>query len=120
MLTQTLVWDNVYGFDYSCIKDIALREPLVDTVDLKSVVTDPCMIKVCLPLFLVIRPLTFPWQHIDLLTAKKEDLTFEVPFTLRATRNDCKHNPHAFFVRVVISRVYLRCPCVPRLVRYIF
>jgi len=41
-----IVWDNVYGFDYSCIKDIALREPLVDTVDLKAVVTDPCLIKV--------------------------------------------------------------------------
>jgi protein arginine N-methyltransferase 1 len=41
-----LVWDNVYGFDYSCIKDIALREPLVDTVELKAVVTDPSMIKV--------------------------------------------------------------------------
>lgn len=41
-----LVWDNVYGFDYSCIKDIALREPLVDTVELKSVVTDPYMLKV--------------------------------------------------------------------------
>jgi len=41
------VWDNVYGFDYSCIKNIALREPLVDTVDLKAVVTDPCMVKVC-------------------------------------------------------------------------
>lgn len=41
-----LVWDNVYGFDYSCIKDIALREPLVDTVELKAVVTDPCLIKV--------------------------------------------------------------------------
>ncbi|KAJ3866690.1 S-adenosyl-L-methionine-dependent methyltransferase [Lentinula novae-zelandiae] len=73
-------WDNVYGFDYSCIKDIALREPLVDTVDLKSVVTDPCMIK-----------------HIDLLTAKKEDLTFEVPFTLRATRNDYAHAFLAWF-----------------------
>lgn len=41
-----VVWDNVYGFDYSCIKDIALREPLVDTVELKAVVTDPCLIKV--------------------------------------------------------------------------
>ena len=40
------VWDNVYGFDYSCIKEIALREPLVDTVELKAVVTDPCLIKV--------------------------------------------------------------------------
>jgi len=40
------VWDNVYGFDYSCIKEVALREPLVDTVDLKAVVTDPYPLKV--------------------------------------------------------------------------
>lgn len=40
------VWDDVYGFDYSCIKEIALREPLVDTVDLKAVVTNPCKIAV--------------------------------------------------------------------------
>jgi hypothetical protein len=39
------VWDNVYGFDFSCIKDIALREPLVDTVELKAVVTDPYPLK---------------------------------------------------------------------------
>jgi hypothetical protein len=42
-----IVWDNVYGFDFSCIKDIALREPLVDTVELKAVATDPCILKVC-------------------------------------------------------------------------
>jgi len=41
-----LVWENVYGFNYSCIKDIALREPLVDAVELKAVVTNPCVIKV--------------------------------------------------------------------------
>ena len=40
------VWDNVYGFDYSVIKDIALREPLVDTVELKATVTNPCKFKV--------------------------------------------------------------------------
>lgn len=120
------VWDNVYGFDYSCIKEIALREPLVDTVELKAVVTDPCLIKVrstfctaisvshrgerarrCLivgdcfgcwrqllsvdvqhirvPCLTVLRP-----QHIDLRTVKKEELTFTHPFTLTATRNDCK------------------------------
>jgi len=73
-------WDNVYGFDYSCIKDIALREPLVDTVELKSVVTDPYMLK-----------------HINLLTAKKEDLTFTSPFTLTATRNDYIHAFLAWF-----------------------
>jgi len=73
-------WENVYGFDFSCIKDIALREPLVDTVDLKSVVTDPFCIK-----------------HIDLLTAKKEDLTFTAPFELNATRNDYAHAFLAWF-----------------------
>lgn len=44
--TFLAVWENVYGFDFSCIKDIALREPLVDTVEMKAVVTDPCLIKV--------------------------------------------------------------------------
>ncbi|RXW25017.1 hypothetical protein EST38_g787 [Candolleomyces aberdarensis] len=73
-------WDNVYGFDYSCIKDIALREPLVDTVDLKAVVTDPYMLK-----------------KIDILTAKKEDLTFDAEFTLRATRDDYIHAFLAWF-----------------------
>ncbi|UKZ73292.1 type I protein arginine N-methyltransferase Rmt1 [Trichoderma virens FT-333] len=34
-------WDNVYGFDYTPLKATALSEPLVDTVDLKAVVTDP-------------------------------------------------------------------------------
>lgn len=73
-------WDSVYGFDYSCIKDIALREPLVDTVDLKAVVSDPYMFK-----------------KIDLLTAKKEDLTFDVPFELKATRDDYVHAFLAWF-----------------------
>lgn len=69
----SVVWDDVYGFDYSCIKDIALKEPLVDTVDLKAVVSNPCAIR-----------------HIDIATVKKEDLTFKVPFELTATRNDCE------------------------------
>ena len=66
------VWDDVYGFDFSCIKDIALREPLVDCVELKAVTTQPCAIK-----------------HIDIRTATKDELTFKAPFELRATRNDC-------------------------------
>jgi hypothetical protein len=36
----------VYGFDYSAIKDIALREPLVDTVEVKAAVSNPCKFKV--------------------------------------------------------------------------
>jgi len=73
-------WENVYGFNYSCIKDIALREPLVDAVELKAVVTNPCVIK-----------------HINLLTAKKEDLTFDAPFSLMATRDDYVHAFLAWF-----------------------
>ena len=37
-------WDDVYGFDYSCMKEIAMKEPLVDTVELRSVVTNPCTV----------------------------------------------------------------------------
>ena len=33
-------WDNVYGFDMSCIKKIAMQEPLVDIVDGGCVITD--------------------------------------------------------------------------------
>jgi protein arginine N-methyltransferase 1 len=73
-------WDNVYGFDFSCIKEIAIREPLVDTVELKSVVTDP-----------------FFFKQIDLHTVKKEDLTFTLPFKLKATRNDFVHAFLAWF-----------------------
>ena len=40
------VWDRVYGFDFSCIKKLALREPLVDTVDARALVTEPAAVKV--------------------------------------------------------------------------
>ena len=33
-------WDNVYGFDMSPIKDIALKEPVVDVVNDKALVTN--------------------------------------------------------------------------------
>ena len=39
-------WNNVYGFDMSCIRDVALTEPLVDTVDAKQIVTNTKLIKV--------------------------------------------------------------------------
>lgn len=37
-------WDNVYGFDFSAIKRLAMQEPLVDVVDQEQVVTDPCQL----------------------------------------------------------------------------
>ncbi len=39
-------WDSVYGFNMSCIKGVALKEPLVDVVEPQQVVTNTCPIKV--------------------------------------------------------------------------
>lgn len=69
-----IVWDNVYGFDYSPLKATALSEPLVDTVEMKAVVTDPVSV------------ITF-----DLNTVKVEDLAFRSPFRLTARRDDFIH-----------------------------
>jgi len=73
-------WKNVYGFDFSDIQAIALKEPLVDTVDLKAVVTDPTL-----------------FLQLDLNTVKKEDLTFTREFQLKAVRNDFLHAFIAWF-----------------------
>jgi len=64
-------WDDVYGFDMSSIRKVALTEPIVDVVDRNQVVTNNCLIK-----------------EIDIQTMKKEDIPFEAPFHLQIKRND--------------------------------
>lgn len=64
-------WDDVYGFDMSSIRKVAISEPLVDVVDPKQVVTNACLIK-----------------EVDLYTVTKEDLAFQAPFNLQVRRND--------------------------------
>ena len=73
-------WDNVYGFNYSSIKPIVLREPLVDVVNITAVVSSPCTLK-----------------ELDLYTVKKSDLSFRVPFSLTASRDDYIHAFVAWF-----------------------
>ncbi|KAK9449302.1 S-adenosyl-L-methionine-dependent methyltransferase [Limtongia smithiae] len=73
-------WSDVYGFDFSPFQPLALTEPLVDTVDVKAVVTDSCRI-----------------LDLDLYTVTKEDLEFASNFTLRARRNDFVHAFIAWF-----------------------
>ncbi|KAK7796228.1 hypothetical protein U0070_010911 [Myodes glareolus] len=58
----------------SCIKDVAIKEPLVDVVDLKQLVTNVCLIK-----------------EVDIYTVMVEDLTFTSPFCLQVKRNDYVH-----------------------------
>ncbi|KAF8053728.1 hypothetical protein N665_1379s0010 [Sinapis alba] len=45
-------WNDVYGFDMSCIKRRAITEPLVDTVDGNQIVTDSKLLKLHLSLWL--------------------------------------------------------------------
>ena len=75
-----LVWDNVYGFDYSPLKLTALTEPLVDTVELKAVNTDPCAV-----------------ITLDLYTCTVADLNFSLPFRLSVRRTDYIHALIAWF-----------------------
>ncbi|KAI3382449.1 hypothetical protein SNEBB_006689 [Seison nebaliae] len=73
-------WKNVYGYNMSAIRTVALTEPLVDIVEAQSVVTDTSLIKT-----------------IDLYKVKAEDLTFENNFELTARRNDYVHAFVTFF-----------------------
>jgi len=67
-------WDNVYGFDMSCIRNVAVHEPLVDVVEAKQVVGTQCLVK-----------------EVDLYTVKKEDLAFKAPFNITLRRDDYVH-----------------------------
>ena len=58
----------------SCIRDIALSEPLVDVVDSKSIITNSALIK-----------------EIDITTMRVEDLSFNSPFHLQVKSNDYVH-----------------------------
>lgn len=67
-------WNQVYGFDMSCIRDIALTEPLVDIVDPKQIVSNACLVK-----------------EIDINTMQAGDLEFNTKFHLQLKRNDYVH-----------------------------
>ncbi|CCC67591.1 hypothetical protein NCAS_0A10330 [Naumovozyma castellii] len=68
---KTSFWENVYGFDYSPFIPLVMREPIVDIIDKNKVNTTANEI-----------------IEFDLNIVKLEDLTFEVPFHLKAKRND--------------------------------
>ena len=74
------VWDNVYGFNFSPLKDSALSEPLVDTVEIKACVTNPTRLII-----------------FDLYTVTLDDLALEVPFSLSIQRSDFIHAIIAWF-----------------------
>ncbi|KAM9571965.1 protein arginine N-methyltransferase 8-B isoform 3-T5 [Salvelinus alpinus] len=73
-------WENVYGFDMTCIRNVAMKEPLVDIVDPKQMVTNSFLIK-----------------EVDIYTVKTEDLSFTSAFCLQIQRNDYIHALVTYF-----------------------
>nr|AEX33824.1 protein arginine methyltransferase 1-like protein [Schmidtea mediterranea] len=73
-------WQNVYGFDMSCIRKFATSEPLVDVVNPDQIVSDICLVK-----------------EINMYDITVDDLTFSTPFTLSMLRNDYVHAMVTYF-----------------------
>lgn len=73
-------WADVYGFNMSCMREVAMSEPLVDVVDKHQLVTDSVLVK-----------------NIDLYKVKEQDLDFTSKYTLTALRDDYIHAFATFF-----------------------
>ncbi|KAL1318808.1 hypothetical protein HN51_071098 [Arachis hypogaea] len=73
-------WNNVYGFDMSCIKKQAIMEPLVDTVDQNQIATTCQLLKT-----------------MDISKMAPGDASFTAPFKLIAERDDYIHALVAYF-----------------------
>jgi len=80
-------WSNVYGFDMSPIRDVALHEPIVDVIDSKQIITD-----------------TVPIFSVDLLTCSRASSkeynnvnSFQSNFQLVTTRDDFLHGLISYF-----------------------
>ncbi|KAI9246131.1 S-adenosyl-L-methionine-dependent methyltransferase [Sporodiniella umbellata] len=67
-------WDDIYGFDYSHIKQRAMREPVVETVKYRSLMSS-----------------VYRFQEIDVAKIRKEELAFKVPFEITAAREEYVH-----------------------------
>lgn len=67
-------WDNVYGFNYSVVKNIILEEPLVDCIEDHVINTSVC-----------------PIIELDLNTCTVKDVDFVSRFKLTVNRKDFVH-----------------------------
>ncbi|CAN0901390.1 Protein arginine N-methyltransferase 1.1 [Linum grandiflorum] len=73
-------WNNVYGFDMSCIKRQSIMEPLVDICEQNQIVTNSQLLKT-----------------MDISKMTSGDCSFTAPFKLVAERNDFIHALVAYF-----------------------
>ncbi|KAK8812260.1 hypothetical protein WA158_007494 [Blastocystis sp. Blastoise] len=73
-------WENVYGFKMSCIEELALYEPLVDTVQDEAIISDSDCI-----------------YDLNIDTVQSKDLDFNSPFHIEFSRNDTMHALVGYF-----------------------
>lgn len=73
-------WENVYGFDFTLMKDVVVFEPLVDTCNSSQMICKAVKFK-----------------EIDLYTVQVADLAFSSKVTLKANRDDYVHALLCFF-----------------------
>eukprot|EP01094_Clydonella_sp_ATCC50884_P019934 TRINITY_DN4007_c0_g2_i1.p1 TRINITY_DN4007_c0_g2~~TRINITY_DN4007_c0_g2_i1.p1 ORF type:complete len:301 (+),score=109.30 TRINITY_DN4007_c0_g2_i1:36-905(+) len=73
-------WDNVWGYNMSCIRKVAMEEPLVDSVNENAIVTDANQM-----------------MWVDINTVKVSDLDFSAPFKITAIRSDHIHALVVYF-----------------------
>eukprot|EP01068_Selenidium_serpulae_P011018 Selendium_serpulae@DN5585_c0_g2_i2.p1 len=73
-------WNNVYNFDYSCVKRCVMEEPIVDTVDEQAIATTSCCI-----------------LDLDLNTCTVADLDCVAPYRIVLKRKDFLHAFIAWF-----------------------
>ncbi|RYG52096.1 hypothetical protein EON66_10095, partial [archaeon] len=119
------VWNNVYGYDMTCIKRMAMLEPLVDTVNGDALVSNAVPFLVRRALLTTPCELRFPrdetrtrgshsrthtrththnelstpptLQTIDIMKVKKEELAFATPFKITFDKEDYCHALVAYF-----------------------
>lgn len=73
-------WDNIYDIDMTCVKRNVMKDPLVDRVDKKAIISNCCKI-----------------LEIDLNTVKKEDLDFASGYELTFKKYSTCHGIIAWF-----------------------
>lgn len=73
-------WDDVYGFDMSCMTPATMVEPLVDTINPKVIVSNACK-----------------FFEFDINTVTKEELDFSATYSLTMHRHDKIHGIVTWF-----------------------
>jgi len=73
-------WDNVYGFDMSCITPATVVEPLVDTINSNAIIST-----------------VSKFFEFDINTVKKEELEYSSHYSLTITKNEKVHGIVTWF-----------------------